>query len=83
MFCFVFCLPPRKERNGRKWGKVRKLEKREIWFKWMVGGGNTTVQRHDKQRNDQGERQCNADFMGFLCFSKHVIKFSAPNGPKV
>ena len=41
------------------------------------------MQRHDKQRNDQGERQCNADFMGFLCFSKHVIKFSAPNGPKV
>lgn len=59
--------------------KIIKLGKREIWFKWMVGGGDTTVQRSNKQGSDQGDRESKAETMGFYGFSKH----SAPKGLKV
>lgn len=81
-FFFFFLLPSAKKR--RKWEKkIIKLGKREIWFKWMMGGGDTTMQRSNKQGSDQGDRESKAETMGFYGFSKHMVKFSAPKGPKV
>lgn len=48
-----------------------------------MGGGDTTMQRSNKQGSDQGDRESKAETMGFYGFSKHMVKFSAPKGPKV
>lgn len=44
---------------------------RERWFQWVVGRGDITVQRSNKQRNDQDERESKAVTMGFMFFQAH------------
>lgn len=63
---YVWLPPPAREESELKvTGKTIKLRRRERWLKYVVDGGDAIVQRSNKQRNDQDDREREAATPGF------------------